>query len=418
MLTKHRLSRLRQAPVVILDVGTSKICCWSARLSPEGHFEISGVGHQATRGYTGGYVRDMTALEATLSQAVHDVERTSGERIQEVIVGISTPYLKSALQTVSVSLLGRAVTEEDIRRLFIEARLQVAPELYHILHALPVQYALDDQRGIDDPLGMLGQNLRGAFHLLAAPLAPLRNLSLAIEQCHLQVGAFVSSIYGAGLACLTPDERLLGATLIDLGAGTTTVGVFWGGQMVHTEAIPLGGKNITTDLAHGLETSLAQAERLKVLYGAALSSGLDGKETVMVATLGEEDHHAMHPVPREALVDIIQPRIEEIFVHVKEKLDKESLAPFLTQRFVLTGGGSQLSGIQEVAQRILGRSIRLARPQSVAGATTDRPEFATTVGLLLYTQTEEFQRMSGFLKHHRRRWPALRQITSWLRENL
>ncbi len=417
-MVKRSFSRMRQTPLAFLDIGTHKICCWVARQDEEEQFYVTGFGHQATRGYYGGHVRDLEALEETITGAVHEAEKTSGETIRRIFVSVNGACLSSFLKTSQVSLLGKSVSDEDLRRLFLDARLQDTSDPFQTLHALPLNYILDQERDIENPAGMLGESLSGVFHVVGCSFLAMRNFFLAIEQSHLEPIAFVAAPYAAGLSVLTEDERALGTTLIDVGASTIGLGVFSRGQLIHTDSVPLGGQHITMDLAHGLETSISHAERLKVLYGTCFATPKDSHEMIRIPLMGDSNTIS-HGVPRSAIIDILQPRVEEMLLHVRQKLQKIEKTSLGTQRLVLTGGGSQLPGFREFAQERLGRSIRLGKPTAISGVPGgDRPEFATTVGLLSYVETEEFKRMSGFLSQNRRGVSFFRQMTSWFKENL
>lgn len=417
-MMRRSFSRIRHSPVAVLDIGTHKICCWIARLDEAQRFHILGSGHQATRGYYAGHVRDLEAFETTMTSAVHEAERSCGETVRRVFVSLSGAMVTSTLRKAHVSPLGKIVSEEDMQRLFLDARFQEDPEVVRTLHALPLEYTLDEERRIHNPCGMLGESLGGSFHVVSTSVAGLRNFLLAVEVSHLEPLALVASPYAAGLSVLTEDERMLGGTLIDLGAGGTSLSVFWGGQLVHTDFVPLGGQHVTTDLAHGLETSLLHAERLKVLYGACFANPKDSQEMIRVPVVGEGPE-ASHPVPRSTIIEIIHPRVDEIFMHIREKLDKVTAGSLGLQRVILTGGGSQLPGVRELAQTHLGRSVRVGKPQPIPGIMGgDRPEFATVAGLLVYSQGEEFKRMSGFLGSSKTSLSFFRQMASWFKENL
>lgn len=406
---------MRHNFISVLDIGTTKICCWISRQDEKGQFHIIGAGHQASRGFNSGQVTDMRALEVSISQAVQEAEKASGETIQSVFMSINGGHLESSLINVEVSVLGATVGDEDLSRLLLQARLEKDPESLGTIHTLPLQYTLDGQKGIRDPRGMMGSHLRGCIHVISGALAPLRNILICVERCHLDIAALVSSPYASGLSCLAEDERELGATLVEMGGGSTTIASFWGGNLIHTDFIPIGGNHLTKDLARGIETSVHYGERLKILYGAAIPSENDQREVIPVLQSGE-----VIQIPRSSLVTIIQPRLKEIFYYIEKKLEKAGFNSLIGQRIVLTGGASQLPGMRDFASGMLKRSVRIGKPICFSGAREgERPEFSTVSGLICYTKTDEFQRMAGFMGHHEKNRRNLwRQITSWLRENL
>ena len=418
-MVKRSFTPSRAPSLAVLDVGSQKVCCWIAQLDETNRFRIVGSGHQETRGYSGGVVRNLEALEETIRGAVDDAERSCDEVVSRIIVSVHGALLHNSSLNVEVSCAGPAIGQEDVSRLLQEALWGQNDPATRTLHALAVSYELDGQRGIENPCGMLGHKLRALFHVISAPSARLKNFLLAIESSHLEPIALVSAPYAAGLSVLADDEMALGATVIDIGASGISVGVFGSNQLLATRFVPLGGQHITRDLAHGLETSLFHAERLKVLHGACFSTPHDNRELIKVPYIAG-DSHATQTIARATLVDIIQPRVEEIFYHLKKKLFSDTtLPPFALQRVVLTGGGSQLPGLREVALTHLSKSVRLGSPQSMDNLSlSDRPEFAVISGLLAYSQSPEFQFLQKSVKMSQKRRAFFRRMASWFKENL
>ena len=252
---------------------------------------------------------------------------------------------------------------------------------------MPTDFSIDGQNGIRDPRGMIGDNLNAKLHMVTAHYAPIRTLLSALQRCHLLVDHVVVSPYASGLACLVDDEMELGATLIDMGGGTTTFALFNDKQMVHADSIPLGGMHVTNDIARGLTTPVNHAERLKTLFGNALSSSSDEREMIDVPQVGEEaPEHANH-IPKSHLIRIIGPRLEETFEHLRDRLKAAESSVAVGRRVVLTGGACQLPGIREMAQRILEKQVRIGRPYRLQGLSDNAsgPAFATIAGLLAYS---------------------------------
>jgi cell division protein FtsA len=257
-----------------------------------------------------------------------------------------------------------------------------------VLHSLPIGYAVDDTRGVRDPCGMLARKLGVDMHVVTADAPALRNLMLAVEHCHLGVGAMVASPYVSGLAVLGDDEAELGAAVVDMGAGTTTIAVFSGGHFVHADGFAVGGHHVTMDLARGLSATVADAERIKTLHGSVLSGPSDERELVSVPSVGVDDREPPHIVSRATLIGIVKPRVEEILEMVRDRLAASPFAADPRGRVVLTGGASQLTGLPELAVRILGRQVRVGRPLGLNGLpeAAKGPNFAAAAGLLIYPQ--------------------------------
>ncbi|MDB5511447.1 MAG: ftsA, partial [Enterovirga sp.] len=245
-----------------------------------------------------------------------------------------------------------------------------------------------------EPAGMIGERLGVDLHVVTAESAAARNLMLAVERCHLRIEAVVSTPYASALSALVDDEADMGAAVIDLGGGTTSAAIFSGGSLVHVDAVAVGGHHVTMDIARGLTTRVSAAERLKTLYGSAISSPSDERDMIAVPQVDESDEREVaHHVPKAQLVRIIRPRVEEILELVRDRLRTAGFAAQAGRRVVLTGGASQLVGLPEVARRILGGQIRIGRPLGIKGLpeAARGPAFSVAVGLLVYPQVAHIE---------------------------
>jgi cell division protein FtsA len=397
----------RPSIVSVLDVGTSKVCCLIARLTPHGisdslpgrthSIEVLGIGHQRSRGITSGVVSKLDQAEQAIRHAVDTAERMAGVTIESLIVNLTCGRLASETYTASVALSARAVEEPDIGRVLAAGRRHSVTEGRSVVHSLPIGYSLDGDSGIADPRGMLGGRLGVDMHVVTADTPPLRNLELCINRCHLSIEMMVATPYASGLSTLVDDEAELGAACIDFGGGTTTLAIFLKGQFIHADAVAIGGHHITTDIARGLSARIEDAERLKTMHGSALPSVADDRDFLSVPPLSDDDGEVATQVPRSALTRIVRPRVEEILELVRDRLNASGFAPLVGRRMVLTGGGSQLNGIVEAARRILARNVRLGRPMGVSGLPeiARGPAFATVVGLLIYPQVAEMEQFDA-----------------------
>ena len=375
--------------IAALDVGSTKVCCFIAQRQDDGSARITGIGHQIARGIRGGAVVDMDDLEHSIRAAVDAAEEMANQRIRSVVVNISGGQPTSANVKVEVALNGHAINEADLRRMLEHGRAHHDSPDRDLLHAIPVDYTIDGNEGIRDPRGMYGERLGVAIHVIGALTGPLRNLNTVINRCHLDIDARVVSPFAAGLACLVEDERELGVTCIDMGGGTTSLAVFMSGQLVHTDLIPIGGQHVTSDIARGLSTPVIQAERLKTLYGSALPSPSDDREMLKVPLVGEEDHSAGNQISRSLLNQIIQPRIEETFELVRSRLESSGFDKAVGRRVVLTGGGSQMQGVRDLAAGILDKQVRQGRPVGFQGLpeAVGGPAFSVCAGLIRFATT-------------------------------
>lgn len=366
-----------------LDVGSTKITCFIARHEPDG-YRVIGIGHQPARGMRAGTVVDVQQVDESIRAAVDQAERMAGETVQEAVVNISGGLITSTTLTVDVPIENGAVDDNDLERLQAQVRTAIGNGQRQILHCIPVSYAVDETNGIKDPRGMFGEKLSARMHVLSNASGVLKNLTGCIERCPLSVKAVSASGYVAGLSTLHEDEMELGVALIDLGGGTTSVGVYSGGALVYADSITIGGVHVTHDIARGLTTTMAYAERLKTLYGSALAGPMDDREYIDVPRVGEAGPDSTQEIPRSALLRIIEPRLEEIFELVREKLETSGYGKQAGRQAVLVGGGAQLPGLRELASRVLGRQVRIGRPSGVKdlASTTDGPAFAAAAGLL------------------------------------
>ena len=391
------ISARKSAVLCVLDVGTSKVACLIAKLIPAEPSDmlrgrthqcrVLGIGHQRSRGIKGGAVIDMDEAESAIRLAVDAAERMAGVEVSGVIVTTTGGRLSSQHYSAKVSVGGKAVSDFDVHRVLEASSTTTARQGRAVLHSLPNGFSLDRTRGIRDPKGMIGDELGADMHVIGCDAAAARNLMLAVERCHLTIEALVATPYAAGLSALVDDEAELGVALVDMGGGTTSTGVFAGGHLAHVDAVAVGGNHVTMDIARGLTTRLSDAERLKTLYGTAISSASDERETVAVLHVGDDPDQPTH-LPKSHLVRIIKPRVEEILELVRDRLKEAGFAAHAGRRLVLTGGASQLTGVAEAARRIISPQVRIGRPLGIHGLpeSAKNPAFAAAVGLLIYPQ--------------------------------
>jgi cell division protein FtsA len=396
------VSPRRAAVVAGLDIGTSKIVCLIARLEPQAPQDIlrrrsHGVrvmafAHKAARGVKAGSVVDLIEAEEIVRQAIDIAESMAGVQLESVVVSMSGGRLGSERFIANIDLAGRAVTEADIGRVLAAASRHSVRDGRAVLHSLPIGFAVDAATGIREPRGMLGHRLGVDMHMVTADVATVRNLMLTVERSHLSVEAMVSSPYVAGLAALADDEADLGVATVDMGAGTTSLAVFSSGKFVHADGFALGGQHVTMDLARGLNTRVTDAERIKAIYGSVLAGGSDERDMITVPPVDDEREPPQF-VSRASLVRIIKPRVEEILEMVRDRLAGSPFAAEPRGRVVLTGGASQLTGLADLAARILRRPVRIGRPLGLAGLpdAAKGPAFAVAAGLLVYPQAAHLE---------------------------
>ncbi len=381
-----RARAYRAGPFGVLDIGTTKIACLIGRIESDGKLRVLGFGWHKGRGVRGGGIVDLDEAERAIRACVGQAEDMADTRLQRVLVNLSCGQPESRLYNVQWPVGGRQVADDDIRGVVHEGRSRALLPGRESIHAIPLNFSADATDHVVDPRGLFCSTLTARLHIIDAASTALRSLEACIGRCDLEIEELVSAPMVAGLSTLVADERELGATIIDMGGGTTGMAVFAENQLMHTAQLPIGGLHVTKDLATGLSTTLAHAERLKTLYGNVEHSPDDDTELLPVPLVGEEDDHQLARVPRRMVVNIIRPRIEETFEYVKDRLDSSGMTRAAGNRVVLTGGACQLPGLRELAARMLGRQVRLGRPVAVRGLPelASGPAFAVAAGLLLW----------------------------------
>jgi cell division protein FtsA len=392
------VSHKRTALVASLDIGTSKIACLIARLKPcppsdalrgRSHAaELIGYSQIQSRGVKAGAVVDLAECEQAVRQAVALAERMAKVRVESVLLSVSGGRLQGQLIEASADIKGGAVTQADVSRITSTGMHHATAPGRTVLHALPVGYALDGVKGIRDPRGMVAQQFGVDMNVVTAEATVAKNLMLVVERCHLNVEAMAASPYVAGLSVLTDDEADIGAAVVEMGAGTTTIATYSAGRFVHASGFAVGGQHITMDLARGLGACIADAERIKTLYGTVLTGGSDTRELMSVPTAGDNERDVPQLVSRATIANIVRQRAEEIFEMVRDRLADSPFAAEPRARVVLSGGASQLTGLVELGSQILGRPVRIGRPLGFGRLPSEAKSasFAVPTGLLVYPQ--------------------------------
>jgi cell division protein FtsA len=428
---KTRPMAKRTALAASLDIGTSKIACMIARLKPcppsgalrgRSHaVELIGYSQIQSRGVKAGAVVDLAECEQAVRQAVAEAERMAKVRVESVLLSVSGGRLQGQLIEAAADIRGGAVTPADVTRVTSTGMRHATGEGRTVLHALPVSYALDGVKGIRDPRGMVARQFGVDMNVVTLDATVARNLMLVVERCHLNVEAMAASPYVAGLSVLTDDEADLGAAVIEMGAGTTTIATYSAGRFVHAGGFAVGGHHITMDLARGLSACIADAERIKTLYGTVLTGGSDARELMSVPSAGDDrEREVPQIVSRATIANIVRHRAEEIFEMVRDRLADSPFAAEPKARVVLSGGASQLSGLVELATQVLGRPVRIGRPLGFGRLPNEAKSasFAVPTGLLVYPQYAHLEHVEP--RHTRQLRTGtdgyLGKVGRWLRE--
>jgi cell division protein FtsA len=374
--------------VGLLDIGSSKVCCaiversWPAGFNAAPAMRVLGVGHQRSQGIKAGMVVHLDQAEAAVRAAVGQAERMANLTLEEVIATVSCGRLKSHHLTAHANLDEGYVRPQDLERLSKGAQEFAARDERVVVQMNHVSYMLDGEAGVRNPIRLAGQRLSANWHAVTADIKPLHNLSMLVDRAYLGVRQFVPAGLASALAVTTTEERRIGVTCINLGAGSIDIAAFRDGAFLFTDSIPVGGSHLTYDIARILTTPLAEAERIKTLYGTLVGARSDEQELIQYALAGELEGEA-YQTTRADVYRILYPRIENQFRTLRERLTESDAKACAGPNIVLTGGGSQMIGMVDMAVQKLERPVRLGAPPHVTGLpeSMNSPAFSAVVGM-------------------------------------
>lgn len=379
--------------IAAVNTGSFRVSAMIMGLTEGGELQVLGSGHRASQGIKRGYVTDMAAATYAIRDAVERAEKNAGTSVQSVWIGCSGAGLKSEVTSIDIEIGGRRVEDEDIEHLLAAARDTLQPDGRMVLHAQPAHFTLDGAHGVANPKGLHAERLGVDVHVMLADGAPVRNLTEAVQNAHLEVEAVVAAPLAAGLACLTEEERDLGVAMVEIGGDVTNVAVYAGGMLLGLEALNFGSSDITDAIASAIGIRRFQAERLKCVAGSAIASPSDHREMIPVHGPGDEE---ITPVARGAddknriaraeIVSIVTGKLSGLSAEIGRALKDMGFAGAKGGQVVLTGGGAELAGLAEYIQGALGMPVRIGRPPALSGLPEAHatPGFTTLAGLCLY----------------------------------
>lgn len=396
-----RKAAMQRGVIAILDIGTSKIACLVLRfdgpdsfraadgvgsLAGQSSFRVIGAATTRSRGVKFGEVDAMQETERAIRTAVQAAQKMANVRVDHVIACISGGRPKSYGLAGAVDIENGLVTDGDIGRVMAACEVPDYGADRDVLHAQPVNFALDHRTGMADPRGQIGNRLTTDMHMLTVDSIALQNIFFCIKRCDLELAGIASSAYASGISSLVEDEQELGAACIDLGGGSTGISVFMKKHMIYADAVRMGGDHVTSDISMGLSVPMPTAERIKTFYGGVVATGMDDREMIEIGGDTGDYEHDRRTVSRAELIGIMRPRVEEILEEVRMRLDAAGFEHLPSQQIVLTGGASQIPGLDGLASKILGQQVRLGRPLRVQGLPQAAigPAFSGAVGLTLF----------------------------------
>jgi cell division protein FtsA len=364
-----------------LDIGTSKVCAVVGEMTDRG-VEIIGIGSHPSQGLRKGIVVNIESTVNSIKKAVEEAELMAGCEIHTVFTGLSGNHIKGFNSHGIVAVKSKEVCQRDLDRVIDAAKAVAIPTDREVLQILPQDYIIDDQDGIKQPLGMSGVRLEARVHIVTSAVTSAQNIVKCCNRAGLNIGDIVLMPLAAAEAVLSAEERELGVALVDIGSGTTDIAVFHDGTVRHSAALSVGGNHLTNDIAAGLRTPTADAERIKQRYGLAKASTVFGDQRVDISSVTGK---TASTVSRQILCEIIEPRMEEIFQLVQKEIAKSGYETSLASGVVLTGGSMLLPGAVETAEQVFGMPARLGSPTHVVGLVdvVSSPIYAAGVGLVL-----------------------------------
>jgi len=368
--------------IVGLDIGTTKMCAVVGEISGN-EINIIGIGTHPSIGLRKGVVVNIESTVDSIKKAVEEAELMAGCEISSVYAGIAGGHITGFNSHGIVAIKGAEITQNDVERVIDAARAVAIPMDREVIHVLPQEFIVDDQAGIQNPVGMAGVRLEAKIHIVTGAVTSAHNIVKCANRSGLDVCDIVLESLASGEAVLTEEEKELGTALLDLGGGTSDLAVFSGKNIKHTFVLALGGNNLTNDIAIGLRAPLGEAEKIKKKYGTALTRDINGEETIEVPGMGGRKPRKL---PRQILGEILEPRMEEIYTLVRREIYRAGMEDLITSGMVLTGGTALLDNAVEVAESIFNVPTRLGRPMGISGLVdvVNNPMYATGVGLVIY----------------------------------
>jgi len=429
-----RRAAMQRGVVAILDVGSSKIACLVLRFDgadratePDGvgpmagqaGFRVIGAATTRSRGVRFGEIHAMQDTERAIRTAVQAAQKMANIRVDHVIACFSGADPRSYGLAGAIDLEGHVVTEQDVSRVLSACDMPDYGDGREVLHAQPVNFALDHRSGLSDPRGQMGMRLATDMHMLTVDAAAIQNLAHCVKRCDLELAGVASSSYVSGISALVEDEQELGAACIDMGGGTTGISIFMKKHMIFADTVKMGGDHVTGDISMGLGVPTANAERIKTFYGGVVATGMDDREMIEIGGDTGDWEHDRRKVSRAELIGIMRPRVEEILEEVRARLDAAGFDHLPSQQIVLTGGGSQIPGLDGLASRILGHQVRLGRPLRVHGLpqSVTGPGFASAVGLCLFAAHPQDEWWDFEIPVDRYPARSLKRAVKWFKDN-
>jgi cell division protein FtsA len=429
-----RRAAMHRGVVAILDVGTSKIACLVLSFDgtdPDGDFDgvgpmagqagfrVIGAATTRSRGVRFGEISMMNETERAIRTAVQAAQKMANVRVDHVVACFSGAEPRSYGLAGEWDLQDSVVSEQDVASVLAACDVPPLGDGREVLHAQPVNFALDHRSGLGDPRGQIGNRLTCDLHLLSVDADVIQNLLYCIKRCDLELAGIASSSYVSAISSLVEDEQELGAACIDLGGGATGISIFMKKHMIYADAVRMGGDHVTSDISKGLQVPMAVAERIKTKHGGVHATGMDDREMIEIGSDSGDWEKDRRQVSRTELIGIMRPRVEEILEEVRARLDVAGFDTLPSQQIVLTGGASQIPGLDGLASRILGSRVRMGRPLRVQGLpqAATGPAFSSADGLCLFAAHPQDEWWDFDIPAERYPARSIKRAFRWFKDN-
>ncbi|WP_426034098.1 cell division protein FtsA [Cypionkella sp. TWP1-2-1b2] len=429
-----RRAAMQRGVVAILDVGTSKIACLVLRfdgiederdqdgvgpMAGQSSFRVIGAATTRSRGVRFGEIAVMNETERAIRTAVQAAQKMANVRVDHVIACFSGAEPRSYGLAGEWELQDSVVTEQDVARVLAACDVPDFGDGREILHAQPVNFALDHRSGLGDPRGQIGNRLACDLHMLSVDASVVQNLLYCIKRCDLELAGIASSAYVSGISSLVEDEQELGAACVDMGGGATGISIFMKKHMIYADSVRMGGDHVSSDISKGLQVPLVVAERIKTKHGGVHATGMDDREMIEMGGDSGDWEKDRRQISRTELIGIMRPRVEEILEEVRARLDAAGFDSLPSQQIVLTGGASQIPGLDGLASRILGQRVRMGRPLRVQGLpqAATGPAFSSAVGLCLFAAHPQDEWWDFDIPTERYPARSLKRAFRWFKDN-
>lgn len=429
-----RRAAIQRGVVAVLDIGTSKIACLILRfegpdqlempdgigsLAGQSSFRVIGAATTRSRGVRLGEIDSMGETERAIRTAVQAAQKMAMVRVDHAIVCLSGGQPRSYGLAGEIELDGEPVSESDVARALAACDVPDYGAGRDIVHAQPVNFALDHRSGMGDPRGQIGNRLACDLHMLTVDTVLIQNILYCVNRCDLEVAGIANSAYASGISSLVEDEQELGAACIDMGGGSTGLSIFIKKHMIYADATRLGGDHVTLDISKGLQIPLSVAERIKTFHGGVVATGMDDRDMIELGGETGDWDHDRRTVSRAELIGIIRPRVEELLEDVRQRLDAAGFEHLPSQQIVLTGGASQMPGLDVLAPKILGQQVRIGRPLRVHGLpqAATGAAFSAAVGLCLFAAHPQDECWDFEIPNDRVPARSLKRAVKWFKDN-